>query len=357
MARVVKGNPGPRSPQWPRVLLVGHGAFGPAHVSAWARLGHLDRLVVADPAPAARAAARAAGAHAVDDYRAVLAEADLVDVVTPSDTHAAITLEALAAGCDVFIEKPMTASLDEADRIARRASRAGRLVQVGYFFRHHPMAIALRHRVRDGEAGPVRWIDADFTSLKRPRRDSGVVLNDAVHFLDLACWLMARPPSEVTALLRRPLGRDVEDIALIALGWPDGAVARVQASCVLPGEHPDPVVPGGWSRKRVAVTGAAGQITADFMTHEIRRRRGALVSDGQGQWRPDSGEPQCDRFGPVDTETVVASELAEFVACARDGTAPSAGAESGVAMAALCEAIARSAREGRTVRLAAMAEA
>ncbi len=357
MARVVKGNPGRRSPQWPRVLLVGHGAFGPAHVRAWTRLGHLDRLVVAEPSPAAREAARRAGARVVDDYRAALAEVDLVDVVTPSDTHAPIALDALDAGCDVFIEKPMTASLDEAEQVERRARQAGCLVQVGYFFRHHPMAIALRRRVRDGEVGTVRWIDADFTSLKRPRRDAGVVLNDAVHFLDLVCWLMACPPAEVTALLRRPLGRDVEDIALIALCWRDGAAARVQASCVLPGELPDPVVPGGWSRKRISVTGAAGQIAADFMTHEILRRRGTLVSDGEGHWRPEIAEPECDRFVPVDTETVITAELEEFVACARDGTAPSAGPGSGVAMAALCEAIARSAHEGRTVRLTAMAEA
>lgn len=331
MARVVKGNP-----MRPRVLQVGYGAFGPTHARAWTKLGHGGDLVIAEPSPASSARSNCTGARVVADYRDALADADLVDIVTSSDTHVAIALDALDAGCDVFIEKPMTTTRADAERIERRARETGRVVQVGYFFRQHPMVQALRQRM--AEVGQVIWVDADFVSLKRPRRDAGVVLNDAIHFLDLVCWLMPRPPREVTAMLRYPLGRAFEDIALIALGWADGAVARVQASCVLPGAHADPVVTGGWSEKRVSVTGSDGQIAVDFMTHELVSRRPRTA-------------PETERLAAVETDSVIAAELAEFVECTRNGRTPSAGPESGVAMAALCDAIAQSAREQRTVVL------
>ncbi len=336
-----------------RVLLAGHGAFGAVHAQAWAALGFAERLVIADPDPHARAQAQAAlpQARVVADWRMALPEVDVVDLVTPSNTHAAVALAALDSGCDLLIEKPMTVTRAEALAVAARARDRDRIVQVGYVLRTHPAARRLRDIVRGGDVGAPVWISAELMSLKRPRRDAGVVLNDAVHVMDLVLWTVGRTPDAVSAVLVENLGRGVEDIASITLQWHGGPAARIDASCIVAGEHPDPYVPGGFSRKRLSVTGDAGQATADFMTDSVRWRRCRQRSTPDGGYEPACEPEQVADFAPLSPRDAVAAELASFIEAVATRQQPDADVRSGVAMAAVCDAIFTAARERRTVEV------
>ncbi|HEX2890804.1 Gfo/Idh/MocA family oxidoreductase [Vineibacter terrae] len=338
-----------------RVLLAGHGAFGAVHAQAWAALGFAERLVIADPDPHARAQAQAAlpQARVVSDWRMALPDVDVVDLVTPSNTHAAVAMAALDAGCDLLIEKPMTMNRAEAATVAARARQAERIVQVGYVLRAHPAARRLRDIVRAGDIGVPVWIDSAFLSLKRPRRDAGVVLNDAVHVIDLVLWTVGRTPDAVSAVLVEHLGRGVEDIASITLHWQDGPTARVDASCIVAGEHPDPYVAGGISRKHLSVTGDAGQAVADFMTGSVRWRPCRQQRSAGGGHEPVFGLEQVDTFTAPVPRDAVAAELESFVEAVLARRSPEADAGSGLAMAAVCDAVFAAARERRTVEVRA----
>ncbi|HJQ56917.1 MAG TPA: Gfo/Idh/MocA family oxidoreductase [Vineibacter sp.] len=338
-----------------RVLLAGYGAFGAVHARAWADLGFADRLTIAEPdrEGRARAAATLPRARVVADWRAALGDVDVVDIVTPSDTHLEIALAALDAGRDVMIEKPMTMSRAEATKIAAHSRATDRIVQVGYVLRTHPAARRLRDIVRSGEIGTPTWVAADFMCLKRPRRDAGVVLNDAVHVLDLVLWAIGRPPDEVSAMAADQLGRGVEDIVSIGLAWRDGPIGRVEASCIVAGEHADPYVPGGVARKRVSVTGDSGQVVADFMTDSLEFRRCRLRRTADGWWAPDVAPATTTSFAAMAPHENVAAELAGFVEAVTTRTQPDADVRSGVTMAAVCDAIFAAVRERRTIAVAA----
>lgn len=334
-----------------RVLLAGFGAFGTVHARAWADLGYGNSLTIADPEPDARVKARALlpQARIVEDWHVALGDVDLVDIVTPSDTHLDIALPALAAGCDLLVEKPMTMNLADAKRLATAADAAGRIVQVGFVLRTHPAARRLRDIVAAGRVGDPVWIAADFMCLKRPRRDAGVVLNDAVHVLDLVLWAIGRPPDEAAATFVERLGRGVEDIACITLAWRGGPVARIEASCIVAGEHPDPYVAGGFSRKRLSVTGEAGQVMADFMTDRLEWRPCRQERTAEGWWSPVCEPPQIESFAPMSPHESVAVELSAFVDAVANRRQPEADVHSGVAMAAVCDAIFAAARGRHTV--------
>jgi predicted dehydrogenase len=290
-------------------------------------------------------------ARIVGDPREVTERLDIVDVVTPADQRAAQVRAALDLGSDVFVEKPFVVALTEARQLALRVARTGRILQVGYFFRSHPLALALLRSLADGSLGALHWIEADFTSLKRPRQDSGVLLNDAIHFIDLVCWMVGAPPVEVTAQLRHPLGREHEDIAVVLLGWPGGLMARVQAACVLAGPHADPVVPGGHSRKSVLVCGTRGQVAADFMTGMLEQRAARLDRLADDAWRTEVGPWARQSFGAVETLDVVAAEIGGFLEAVAARRQPDADVASGVLATAICDAVRRSARMRRTVEI------
>jgi predicted dehydrogenase len=336
-----------------RVLQLGYGAFGPVHAEAWVRHGFGDRLVIADPLPEARARAalHVPQARIVSGPIDVADGVDIVDIVSPADQHALQVMAALEGGCDVFVEKPFVVDLEETRQIVARLATSDRILQVGYFFRFHPLALALRTRLAEGAVGDAFWIEADFTSLKRPRRDSGALLNDAVHFIDLVCWLVGIPPVEVTAHLRHPLGRAHEDVVVLLLGWRDGLVARVQASCVLAGPHPDPVVPGGFSRKTVMISGTHGQLVADFMTGTLNERDARLNRRGQDAWETEVAPVRQRSFAAVATADVVSAEVAGFLEAVATRRQPGADLASGVLTTAICDAVRRSARERRTVEI------
>lgn len=332
-----------------RVLQTGYGAFGVQHAKGWRGCRPAVELVIADPSPEARA--RAAADHPdlriLADWHDGLAHCDVVDAVAPSTLNASIALEALAAGRDVFIEKPVGKMIEEARLVAATAARLGRRMQVGFVLRFHPLAQRLREVLRGGALGRLRWISGEFLCLKRPRRDAGVVLNDAVHFLDLILWLKGAAPSHVQAMMADGLGRGFEDLVLSTLRWDDGTLGRLDASCVVAGERPDPYAPpGGWSRKTLEFAGEHGRAIADFMTGALVLRDARHERDGES-WRQIVGTPRTSDFPGDSITPLITAELEAFVA----GMPGGATIDDGLRVAEVCDAMFRSAREQRSIEV------
>ncbi|BBK31717.1 putative dehydrogenase [Stella humosa] len=336
-----------------RILQVGYGAFGATHLDAWSGLLPAAAITVADPRPDARAAAaaRLPGITTVADWRPALADADAVDILTPTDSHHAIAGAAIDRGRHVFVEKPVTTDAEEARDLLRRAGAAAVVVQAGLYFRFHPKARAARRLVGEGAVGRLRFLQGKFAGFKRARGDSGALLNDAVHFIDLFGWLAGERPATVHAVTRDHFGRGFEDLALVTLTYPSGIVAHVATGYVQPGRWPDTVVPGAITSKEIQVSGSEGAIEVDFAAetmvhHRVRHE----LSDGL--WRPVYG-----RSGPMDVPAadpvaVVRAELSHFLHCIATGAAPDAGlAECGVDLALVLDAARRSAAEGAVIRI------
>jgi len=337
----------------PRVLQIGFGAFGATHLAAWTALGLADRVTVADPAPAARAAAAAQAplARVVAHWEEALIGADVVDIVAPTDLHHPIAAAAIAAGKDVFVEKPMTATVAEARDLERLAAAAGAVVQGGFYFRSHPKTVALRAWIVEGRLGRLRTLAGRFAGYKRSRADSGALLNDAVHFIDLFAWLAGGVPDTVYAVTRDHFGRGREDFAHLVLTFPGGPVATIETGYVQPGRWPDAVVAGAMTSKEIVVAGSDGAVEVDFAAETVTVHRLRHERRG-GEWHPVLApveRPEVAAAGPV---AVVTAELAGFLDCVRRRAVPEADlARAGVAVARIVEAAARSAATRRVETL------
>jgi predicted dehydrogenase len=331
------------------VLQVGFGGFGPTHLDAWRRLN--ADLWIADPDSGARARAAASlpPARVVADVREALDQAQLVDIVAPTDQHAALCIAAIEAGKDVFCEKPLTLQVEEARRLAEVVAASDRILQVGYYFRHHPLAQYAKERVTQGDLGELRYLSGNFCGFKRARADIGVTANDAVHFLDLFNWLMGTAPAGVFSVQRDHFGRGLDDFSLSMLTWPDGTVAKLEASYIQPGRQPDAVMPNALTTKTIEVCGSEGALEIDFQAerliwHQVRHE----LRDGL--WHPVFGDALIPKLEPFSAVDVLASQLREFLDHARHRTPPEADVRRcGVEMALLLESIAESARTNRPV--------
>lgn len=338
----------------PRILQIGLGGFGKFHLQAWQALGLLDRLTIAEVNPDRQQAARTLGIPAerlTTDVHGALAHCDVIDIVTGTETHAALCREALEAGKDVFVEKPMTLTTAQARELVELVQRTDRILQVGYYYRVHPIAQWIKAQVARGELGELRYVTGRFLGFKRARTDVGVTHTDAIHFLDLITWLLGSEPSDVFAVTRDHFGRGLEDLSVILLTYPGGLLANVESGYIQPGRWNDRVVPGAKTTKELIVCGSQATIEADFESgtvelfrvhHELRDGVWTLVNGG-------SERPNLISLGPVDQ---VRLELEAFLYCVEHRTRPEANVlESGLKLAELMDAIYQSAAQGQRLNL------
>ena len=243
----------------PRVLLAGVGRWGTNHLRVWQKLG-VD-LYVADPATSQRETCRSAGVaddHLFADFRQALDLVELVDVVTPVDSHHRIALTALQAGKDVLVEKPLASTSREAEELEQCANDLGRILQVGHIFRYDPATDFMRETIAGGRLGQVRWLQARFAGFKRPRNDCGVTAADALHFIDLFNFLLGQSPLAVVACQADLLGRGMDDMSWVGLEY-EQTVGTIEANYFTPEKD-----------RRVVVVGDMATLVCDFAGSDNR---------------------------------------------------------------------------------------
>jgi predicted dehydrogenase len=167
------------------------------------------------------------GIRAFPTLDALLAEVDALSIVTPTKAHHAVAMAALGAGKHLLIEKPITATIEEADELVALAKRRGVMVQIGHIERfNRAIRAALPH-----VDGPL-FVDSDRLAPFNPRgSDVAVVLDLMIHDIDLLLTLIGAKVTDISAVGVPVLTPSI-DIANARLTFANGAVATITASRV-----------------------------------------------------------------------------------------------------------------------------
>ena len=209
-----------------RVAVVGAGHLGSIHARIYSQLQEAQLVAVCDRLPE-RAQAVAGPLHCrpISDFRDLLGQVDAVSVAVPTQAHFEVAKEFLAHGVHALVEKPLTSTLPEADRLLVLARKTKTVLQVGHVERFNA---ALR-RVQDTLKNP-RFIEVHRLAPFQPRgTEVGVVLDLMIHDIDLLLWLVRSPVRRVEAVGVRVL-TPFEDIANARVTFRNGAVANLTAS-------------------------------------------------------------------------------------------------------------------------------
>jgi predicted dehydrogenase len=215
-------------PEVIRAGVIGVGALGRHHARVWAGTPGAVLAGVFDT-DAGRAAAVAAehGCRAFTDLEALLSETQAVSIAVPTLAHHAVARQALEAGRDVLVEKPITPTLAEADDLIAVAEAHGRVLQVGHIERFNPATEALLSAGRG-----ARFVEVHRLGSFSPRSlDVDVVLDLMVHDLDIVLALDGSGPVQVEAV-GVPVLTPRVDIANARLRFASGLIANLTASRV-----------------------------------------------------------------------------------------------------------------------------
>ena len=173
-----------------------------------------------------------------------------VFVSTPEHDHREAVVQALEAGKPVFVEKPLSFSLADADAIVETAKRTGTEIRVGYSRRHERRWMLAKEQILQGRLGEILGIQqrvynarAQFMEILK-RAPTATAVNDVLtYYVDMACWyLEGHRPVEVVAREQKrvfkSMGYDVGDVTWAIVTFDTGAVVNLGISYVLPAKYP-----------------------------------------------------------------------------------------------------------------------
>jgi predicted dehydrogenase len=236
------------------IAVIGTGRIGSLRANMAARHPSVRFLAVADRDHArATGLAEKLGADlASDDNAAVIShsEVDAVFVATPEHDHTESILHALSFGKPVFVEKPITLSLDEADKIVEAVEKSGVDLRVGYSRRHDRRWMLAREQVAQGRLGDILGITtrvyasrAQFAEPLKRSPTASAVTDVLTYYVDMVGWFLegARPVEVVArgnARIFKSWGYAADDVTWAIVTYDNGIVVNFGVCCALPAKYP-----------------------------------------------------------------------------------------------------------------------
>ena len=343
-----------------RVALVGLGAAARRiHLPAYAGLPNVEIVGGADPAPAGgfRFPVFRTAAALVEQTRP-----EVLAVLTPPDTHYPLARLGLVAGCHVFCEKPLAATLAEADELGALSRRVERRLAVNQQYRFMRVHEAARGLIGGPDFGALLFLSAEQTFHTTPVTEAGwrgqgperTCREFGIHVLDLCRFFFAEEPLAVTAAMPRPGGAAGPDrLNLIRLDFKGERTAQITLDRLSKGRH---------RYLKLRLDGSAGCIETELggrlaISAGLRggARRPFLTVDasGGGRARFFHGERYTQiASDPLDLFARATQRLFQaFLSALERGEAPPCQVDDNRRSLALVLAAYESSRRGTTVRL------
>lgn len=218
-----------------RLGLIGAGVIGARHLGAMDAIAGIELVGLADPGEKAQAIAKARGIPffdtAGDLFEAI--NMDGVVICTPTEHHLSPTLAALDAGIHVLVEKPICATVAEAEQIVAKSREVNRHVLVGHQRRYYPQVERAREIIQGGTLGPlvavtgqwtVRKPDPYYTPEWRKRWQAGPVVTNLIHDIDAIRYICGAIKSITAETANTVHGWQKEDAAALVIRFENGAL-------------------------------------------------------------------------------------------------------------------------------------
>jgi predicted dehydrogenase len=295
-----------------RVALVGAGHMGRSHAqkveALRARDGRIALAAVVDvDLPRASRLAAELGAEATADAGRAFHGADVAIVAVPTREHFALVRDALEAGLDVLVEKPVTATLAEAEALVELAARRGRILQVGHLEWFNSALREMR-----GKIAAPRFVEVHRMGPFPERgTDVDVVRDLMIHDLDILQQILGEEPERIESI-GLPVVTSRIDIANARIAFPSGCIANLTASRV----SPAPV-------RKIRFFQRDGYLSIDFLAHSAVIFHPVPVAGGG----PPRFETERLAFDPEDS---LLAQLEAFVSAVRTRKAPAVSGREGL---------------------------
>jgi UDP-N-acetylglucosamine 3-dehydrogenase len=244
-----------------RVGVIGTGGWGKNHLRVFNELGVLQCLCDIDPEISSQWSTKY-GCKAYTDPDKMIREEklDAVTVCVPTSKHFEVSSKVIEKKINVFVEKPMTATAVEGQKLVEAAKDAGVFLTVGFIERFNPAVVDAKNAIKNRVLGEALLLEFHRENKWAGRiTDVGIVADTSVHDIDTARWLFDEEPDLVFARLGNVMSQTKEDFAAITLGFGRQRSAFIMSNWVTPKRL-----------RQLTVVCTQGVISLDFVSQEIK---------------------------------------------------------------------------------------
>ncbi len=250
---------------------------------------------------------------------------DAVVLATPAETHESLALEAIEAGKDVYVEKPMALDVSQGKRMLAKAREHDRILMVGHILEYHPAVLKLRELIDQGELGDVRYVFSNRLNFGKIRTEENALWSFAPHDIAVILRLVGEQPSEVTCVGGSYITPGLADVTVSCMEFASGPRAHVFVSWLNPFKEQKLVVVG--SRKMAVFN----DVSQDQKLTLYDQR----VDVDQNQPLLCRGESEVIA---IEAKEPLREECAHFLDCVRERKTPLTDGASGLAVLSVLEA-------------------
>lgn len=311
----------------PRIAVFGCGYWGQNLVRNFHQLGALK--LVCDPAQTGRARAQeiAPGIEVAEGFEAALGRKDIdaIAMATPAETHHPLTLAALQASKDVFVEKPLALTYQQGLEMKAAADASGRILMVGHLLEYHPAILKLRELKAEGALGKVNYIYSNRLNFGKIRIEENALWSFAPHDIAVILRLMGEMPVEVTCVGGAYVTPNLADVTVSCLHFSNGARAHVFVSWLNPFKEQKLVVVGDQQMAVFNDVAKEDKLVLYNQRVDLNNRQPVLQKGAQQTITLPTDEP-------------LRQECAHFLGCVENRLTPLSNAESGLNVLRVLEA-------------------
>ncbi|MFH1738903.1 MAG: Gfo/Idh/MocA family oxidoreductase, partial [bacterium] len=237
-----------------RLAVVGLGGWGKNILRTACRTQHAKVQAICDSNPQTlrQLEPQYPGVRATPSYADILSspEIDAVLLATPAPMHHTMVMEALSAGKDVYVEKPMAMTVQEAEAMVTKADEANRTLMVGHLLEYHPGVQVLKDLIQKGELGDIFYIYSKRLNLGVIRQEENALWSLAPHDISVILYLLNEEPKSVIATGQVFLQPNIEDVVFVNLRFDNQSIAQIHVSWLDPHKERKLVIVGS---KKMAV--------------------------------------------------------------------------------------------------------
>lgn len=307
------------------VAVIGVGAMGKNHARVYSELNGTKLVAVADIDETGAKIAEKYNCKFYKDYKEMLKKEniDAVSIAVPTKFHKEIAIDAINTKKHVLVEKPITDNINDAKEIIKAAKENNIKLMVGHVERFNPAVQRLKEIIDEGRLGKLTSMIARRVGLFPPRiKDANVIIDLAVHDIDIFHYLIGSEPKEVYSSIGKALIDKREDYAELFLKY-NGITGFIQVNWITPIKI-----------RNLSITGTKGYAELNYLTQELILYESNYKDgyDDFGDFIVKFGKPNKVEIG-VEQKEPLKAELEHFIDCIKNNKEPSVNGE--VALVAL----------------------
>lgn len=308
------------------IAVAGAGAWGKNHIRVFSEIPKVRLKYICDTDPSKLSVLQKSYPQStmVEEIGPILRDSEVKGMVITSSaiSHFPLAREALVAGKDVLVEKPLALNVRDADELVRIAEEKRRILMVGHLLIYHPVVDRLKEMIVSEELGRIHYVYTQRVNLGIIRQDENALWSFAPHDLSVILKLLNEKPAVVSAHGESYIQKNIEDVVFLSLYFSDGKMANVHLSWLDPHKA-----------RKITIVGSKKMVVFDDMEASEKLK---IYDKGVGSLSYDSyGEYLSLRFGDITIPNIkmvepLRAEAEHFIRCIESREKPKTGGEDGL---------------------------